>query len=192
MGTRKTRDLVLAGLTALLLFGCAGTDNNQDASDTDDDAPGMEAPDTDRSTAPTPQPEREQMRIGRGSDGKNVAIVPLPDGGSEELQGLFYFDFDQAIVKRQGHAELNKHADVLKANPRARMRLEGHADERGTREYNLALGERRANAIRGYLTRQGVNRSQIEVVSFGEEKPISAGKGERSYALNRRVEIVYR
>ena len=107
MGTRKTRDLVLAGLTALLLFGCAGTDNNQDASDTDDDAPGMETPDTDRSTAPPPQPERKQMRIERGSDGKNVAIVPLPDGGSEELQGLFYFDFDQAIVKRQGHAELN-------------------------------------------------------------------------------------
>lgn len=192
MGIRKTRDLVLAGLTALLLFGCTPTDDNEGEAGSAE-GPAVETPDTDRttrSTTPTPAPEVVQPQIVR--DGGRT-ILELPAGsGREQLQGLFYFDFDQAIVKRQGHTELNKHAKYLADNPHTRIRLEGHADERGTREYNLALGERRANAVRGYLTRQGANRSQIEVVSFGEEKPASGGKGERSYALNRRVEIVYR
>jgi len=72
------------------------------------------------------------------------------------------------------------------------VRLEGHADERGTREYNLALGERRANAVQAYLMSQGAARSQIEVVSYGEEKPASTGHDQASWEQNRRVEIVYR
>ena len=91
---------------------------------------------------------------------KNGKIVlPADDMGSgETLQGVFYFDFDQAIVRRSGHEELNKHAKVLSADSGLRVRLEGHADERGTREYNLALGERRANAVRAYLVAQGAAR----------------------------------
>ncbi|MCB1644306.1 MAG: peptidoglycan-associated lipoprotein Pal [Pseudomonadales bacterium] len=142
------------------------------------------------STANTAEASAVKPRINRGK-------IVLPSGmGSadamEELQGLFYFDFDQTIVKRSGHAELNKHADVLVDNPGFRVRLEGHADERGTREYNLALGERRSNAIAAYLVAQGVSRSQIEVISYGEEKPVDGGHGEASWAKNRRVEIVYR
>jgi peptidoglycan-associated lipoprotein len=110
----------------------------------------------------------------------------------ETLQGVFYFDFDQAIVKRSGHSELDKHAKGLMLDRSIRVRLEGHADERGTREYNLALGERRANAIRAYITSQGASRSQIEVVSYGEEKPAVRGGGESSWAQNRRVKFVYR
>ena len=74
------------------------------------------------------------------------------------LQGRFFFDFDQAIVKRAGYEELNKHAAAMKQNPSLRVRLEGHADQRGTREYNLALGERRANSVRAYLVAQGFHR----------------------------------
>ncbi|MEX2326640.1 MAG: peptidoglycan-associated lipoprotein Pal, partial [Pseudomonadales bacterium] len=118
-------------------------------------------------------------------------IVPLGDA-TEELQGLFYFDFDQAIVKRAGHTELNKHAMAMKDDRSLRVRLEGHADERGTREYNLALGERRANAIRAYLQAQGVLGSQMEVISYGEEKPATMGHNEQAWAQNRRVEIVYK
>jgi peptidoglycan-associated lipoprotein len=113
-------------------------------------------------------------------------------GDTEILQGIFYFDFDQAIVKRGGHTELNDHAKVLSGNRMFRIRLEGHADERGTREYNLALGERRANAVRAYLVAQGASRSQIEVISYGEEKPVNRGHNESSWEKNRRVEIVYR
>ena len=71
------------------------------------------------------------------------------------------------------------------------VRLEGHADERGTREYNLALGERRAKAVANYLAIQGVPRPQIEVISYGEEKPAALGQGESAWAQNRRVELIY-
>ena len=120
-------------------------------------------------------------------------VLPMGDGmgTTEMLNGVFYFDFDQAIVKRAGHEELNKHAKVLASDRYLRVRLEGHADERGTREYNLALGERRANAIRAYLTAEGASRSQIEVISYGEEKPAVSGNGESVWAQNRRVEIKY-
>ena len=105
---------------------------------------------------------------------------------------VLYFDFDQAIIKREGHRELNTHAQALAENSSFRVRLEGHADERGTREYNMALGERRANAVRSYLMSQGVSSGQVEVVSYGEERPAAAGSNEQSWAMNRRVEIVYR
>ena len=111
---------------------------------------------------------------------------------TQTLVGIFLFDFDQAIVRRSTHAELNKHASALAGDRFLRVRVEGHADERGTREYNLALGERRANAVRAYLVSQGASNSQIEVISYGEEKPIVSGKNERSWSKNRRVELVYR
>ena len=104
-------------------------------------------------------------------------------------QTVFYFDFDIAEFKSEDRATLTYHARDLAANPGKRIRLEGHADERGTREYNLALGERRANGILNYLIVNGASRSQIEVVSYGEERPDQNGQTERAYSRNRRVEI---
>ena len=124
--------------------------------------------------------------------GKLVVDSEGNSGVSETLEGIFLFDFDQAIVLRSAHAELNKHASALAGDRYLRVRVEGHADERGTREYNLALGERRADAVRAYLVSQGASNSQIEVISYGEEKPIVSGKNERSWSKNRRVELVYR
>ena len=124
--------------------------------------------------------------------GKLVVDSGDNSGVSQTLVGIFLFDFDQAIVRRAAHAELNKHASALAGDRFIRVRVEGHADERGTREYNLALGERRADAVRAYLVSQGASNSQIEVISYGEEKPIVSGKNERSWAKNRRVELVYR
>ena len=124
--------------------------------------------------------------------GKLVVDSEGNSGVSETLEGIFLFDFDQAIVRRSAHAELNKHASALAGDRYLRVRVEGHADERGTREYNLALGERRADAVRAYLVSQGASNSQIEVISYGEEKPIVSGKNERSWSKNRRVELVYR
>ena len=124
--------------------------------------------------------------------GKLVVDSGNNSGVSQTLVGIFLFDFDQAIVRRAAHAELNKHASALAGDRFIRVRVEGHADERGTREYNLALGERRADAVRAYLVSQGASNSQIEVISYGEEKPIVSGKNERSWAKNRRVELVYR
>ena len=107
-------------------------------------------------------------------------------------QTVFYFDFDIAEFRGVDRETLMYHARDLSANPSKRLRLEGHADERGTREYNLALGERRANSILNYLIVNGASRSQIEVVSYGEERPAMTGQSESVYNRNRRVEVVAR
>lgn len=103
---------------------------------------------------------------------------------------VFYFDFDVAEFRPADREVLSYHARDLAANPNKRIRLEGHADERGTREYNLALGERRANGIQNFLIVNGAARNQIEIVSYGEERPADQGTSEAAYQRNRRVEIV--
>ena len=187
MVIRRIKQLFAICMVAGLVFGCA----SKPAEEVIDDS-GMQE-DTQQVRTPqrevrTPPPERPRSSIINGS------LNELDSSGRyvQVGDGRFYFDFDQALVRREGHADLNKHAKYLAANSQSRVRVEGHADERGTREYNLALGERRANAIRGYLTSQGAANYQIEVISYGEEKPIQDGHNERSWAANRRVELIYR
>lgn len=103
---------------------------------------------------------------------------------AQNLDTVFYFDFDQSVLKPEARAALVAHAANLKASPRS-VRLEGHADERGTREYNMALGERRAKAVRDFLVLQGVNSSNLETISYGEERLDSSS----DHSLNRRVEM---
>jgi peptidoglycan-associated lipoprotein len=110
---------------------------------------------------------------------------------AQALAHVIYFDFDQSTIKTEFRTALNGHAAYLSQNPSARIVLEGHADERGTREYNIALGERRGNAVSRYLVVQGVSVDAIEVVSFGEERPVNAGQDSASWSENRRVEIRY-
>ena len=102
----------------------------------------------------------------------------------------FYFEFDKADLSQEDRDALVFHAEQLKANPNMKIRLEGHADERGTREYNLALGERRAQAVERYLQVQGVAAGQMETISYGEERPADTGTTEQAYSLNRRVEMI--
>jgi peptidoglycan-associated lipoprotein len=108
----------------------------------------------------------------------------------ETLSNVVYFDFDQYALTAESRAVLLAHADKLKGASVA-VRLEGHADERGSREYNMALGEKRANAVRDFLVTQGVSGSSLEVVSFGEEQPAATGSDEASWSQNRRVEVKY-
>ena len=103
---------------------------------------------------------------------------------------VYYFDFDVSQFRASDRALLTFRAQDLAANPNKRIRLEGHADERGTREYNLALGERRGDSIQNFLVVNGASRSQIQVVSYGEERPARRGRSERSYQRNRRVEVI--
>jgi len=110
---------------------------------------------------------------------------------AQALAHVIYFDFDQSTIKPEFHIALNGHAAYLSQNPSARIVLEGHADERGTREYNIALGERRGNAVSRYLVVQGVSIEAIEVVSFGEERPVNSGSDSASLSENRRVEVRY-
>jgi peptidoglycan-associated lipoprotein len=102
-----------------------------------------------------------------------------------------YFDFDSSEIKGEGTDIVAAHAKYLATNPGTRVRLEGHTDERGSREYNIGLGERRAQSVRRALLLQGAADAQISTVSYGEERPAVAGHDEEAWAKNRRVEIVY-
>ena len=106
-------------------------------------------------------------------------------------QRVVYFDFDQDMLKPEFQAAIACHAKYLQDRPESRMTLEGSADERGTREYNLGLGERRGTAVSSALQASGGSASQITVVSYGEERPTCLDSGEDCWAKNRRVEIVY-
>jgi peptidoglycan-associated lipoprotein len=114
-------------------------------------------------------------------------------GPSGELlsKRIVYFDFDSSAIRADSQSVVAAHAKYLAANPQQKVRLEGHADERGSREYNIGLGERRGQAVRRALLLQGVAELQLSTVSYGEERPAAAGSDEQAYALNRRVEIVY-
>ena len=116
---------------------------------------------------------------------------PLDNPDSPLIRKVVYFDFDQSTIKDQDRVTLDAHATYLINNPAATMRLAGHADERGTREYNVALGERRANAVYRYMTLKGVSASQLSTVSYGEERPAKMGHDESAWAMNRRVELGY-
>ena len=115
----------------------------------------------------------------------------LADDASAQLDTVIYFDFDQAELKPEFVDLLARHADRLSNSTGIQVRLEGHADERGSREYNVGLGERRSQAVRSILLADGVSTDQLSTISFGEEQPAVAGSGEQSYALNRRVEVNY-
>lgn len=111
--------------------------------------------------------------------------------GMAQTQTIFYFDFDQDNIKPEAYGSLKTHAKFLSDNAAARVRLEGNTDEAGTREYNIALGERRAKAVAQFLGLNGAESDQIETVSYGEEKPVALEHDESAYAQNRRVELTY-
>ena len=106
-------------------------------------------------------------------------------------QRVVYFDLDQDALKPEFQAAMSCHAKYLRDRPSARLRLEGNADERGSREYNMGLGERRGNAVSSALQANGGGASQLSVVSYGEERPVCNDSGEDCWSKNRRVELVY-
>jgi peptidoglycan-associated lipoprotein len=105
---------------------------------------------------------------------------------------VVYFDYDTADILPEFNALLAAHGQFLAQNPNTQLRLEGHADERGSREYNIGLGERRAQAVRRVLMLQGAGGTQLTTVSYGEERPAQTGSDDEAWRLNRRVELVYR
>ena len=107
------------------------------------------------------------------------------------IQAVVYFAFDSSEITSQSASVLNQHVSLLNSNPGAEVLIAGHTDERGSREYNVALGERRAQAARDYLAAQGVAANNIRVISYGEERPAAAGNTEDAYAQNRRAELSY-
>jgi peptidoglycan-associated lipoprotein len=152
-------------------------------------------------TSPTvPDPEMTDATAGSaGADTGSYDDDGLGGGGAltdedpfaGELSSVIYFDFDSSEVRAMDTDTIARHAVQISGNMRTSVRLEGHADERGSREYNIGLGERRAQAVRRLLLLQGVAAGQLSTVSFGEERPAADASNESAYAQNRRVEIIY-
>ncbi len=169
------------GLTAAMLLAACGSNVKLD-----------EVPVSDRSGTATGAGAGGQ---GSGVDPRGVTGVQVQGAGGaqpQQLQRIVYFDYDSFEVKPEFASALEANAKYLNANRTARVGLEGHTDERGGREYNLALGQKRAEAVRRALSLLGVSDSQMEAVSFGEEKPAQTGSDEAAFSKNRRVEINYR
>lgn len=189
-------------VSSLILTGCAAPKTRVAAPVENRPAvPGTSSAPTTSSVAPT------APTIGGPADSNGVASVDLtsgnpgesasttPDAGPTDEADLgkrtIFFDYDQDLVREDQQQLVMAHARYLAKNTRAKVRLEGHADERGTPAYNLALGERRAMAVADMMRLQGVQSQQIEVISYGKERPVIDGHGETFWAQNRRVEIVY-
>ena len=128
---------------------------------------------------------------GMGGEGMGEGEFLDDDLAGGELANIVYFDFDSYELRPEDADIAARHGIQLADNPSWNVRLEGHADERGSREYNIGLGERRAQAVRRVLLLQGAQPSQISTVSFGEERPVALGSNEEAWSQNRRVEFKY-
>ncbi|MFT5721173.1 MAG: peptidoglycan-associated lipoprotein [Motiliproteus sp.] len=181
MRVRNIGKAVAVAATLVWISGCSTTGTSTDSTDSvsagQDSAVG--------SATSTATGTDTGMQSGQMTD-KSAAEAAVAD-----LKSVFYFDFDKAVIEADAFEDLSAHAKYLSAYPDARLVLEGHADERGTREYNMALGERRAKAVGRFLAVQGAASNQVEVVSYGEERPAMMGHDENSWGRNRRVELKY-
>jgi peptidoglycan-associated lipoprotein len=150
----------------------------------------------------SPPPPASEVGAGTEASGAGAggASAGGQNAGDEETAGpqagllakrIIYFDFDSSEIKGDGTDIVGAHAKYLANNPTARIRLEGHTDDRGSREYNIGLGERRAQSVRRALLLQGATEAQLSTVSYGAERPAVAGHDEAAWSKNRRVEIVY-
>ncbi len=136
-----------------------------------------------RARAETP---RRSAASTSGAAARSIADAPA---GRQALTAVIHFDFDKSELSDEARATLDSKLPILRANPTLRLRIEGNTDERGTEEYNLALGQRRAAAAKRYLVNQGIAESRIETISYGEERPAAQGHDESAWAQNRRDEF---
>lgn len=193
----KNYKILLTILVSLALVACAGDDEPTPRDNT-----GTKIPETPRdvTTEPYTMFDKDGNPILPGSkygypvydrNGNILYATAFDDPNNPLSSSVIYFDLDSATVRDRDMAVLNAHAQYLTANPSARARLEGHADERGSREYNVALSENRAQSVRRLMTFQGMNANRTKIIAYGEEKPVEFCQSERCWQQNRRVEIVY-
>jgi peptidoglycan-associated lipoprotein len=176
----RATSLLLVLATAGLAAACGGKP-----------APEQPAPEPTATPAPAPTPTStddgaaERDRIER----ERQAAIERANAVKADLAAMINFEYDQATVRSVDQATLDRKAAILGANPNVRVQISGHADERGSDEYNLALGNRRAAAAKRYLENKGIDGGRMEVVSYGEERPLAQGSDEAAYAQNRRDEF---
>ena len=173
---RTTIKLVAAAAALAAVFaGCSTTPESQAPSKVEERAP-VKAPAVTQVEAPRPQAS---------------GMSPLKDPNNILSKRSIFYDFDKFDVRSEYRPLVEAHAKYLRENAAARMLIQGNADERGSREYNVGLGQRRSDGVKKMMTLLGVRDSQIESVSLGEEKPMADGHNEEAWAKNRRSDILY-
>lgn len=181
------KNALALALSLTVLAGCSSTDTQPT-----DDMAGMEqdtssevsAVDNSNGVSATELSDAEKAEMERQAKNKEEAAL-------REIR-TFYFEFDKSDIKAESRLPLMAHAKFLAANPNVKIVLEGHCDERGTKEYNMALGERRAKAVERFLVVNGASRDQLDVLSLGEERPEDFGHDEAAWAKNRRAVVSYK
>lgn len=133
----------------------------------------------------------EVVPVAKAADEKSEFSVDDKTGRVDFKAEVVYFEYDDATLTNEGTLQLDALAKYMKQHPEAKLSIEGHCDNRGSVEYNLALGQRRSDSVRKYLTTVGVEESRLQTVSFGEEKPQETGEGESSWTKNRRAEFAF-
>ncbi len=189
MTTLQTRRLARFATVALAiaLAGCAHGKRKPALTAPGEEAPASSTPESTTPTQPVDQGPDVQPVGGEGASASDIAVAnPTVEGESGPLTDV-RFDYDSAALSDAARATLDKHAAWLQAHREARVVVEGHCDERGTVEYNLALGEQRARATRDYLVSRGVAAERLRVVSYGKERPFDPAQTEEAYAKNRRA-----
>lgn len=208
----KKLTLALTIALALSAGGCASL-KNKDTAAAEAAAAAQAQADKEKADAAAAAAAEEAARLnalknkgginasGLAGDGSDGSANGNGAGGKDANGGvtmadmlnvrLVHFDYDSSDLSSEDLQTLQAHAQYLSQNPNAKVLLAGHADERGTREYNMALGERRANAVLAFLNSNGVRSGQLDSVSYGKEKPLNDGHDDSSWAENRRVEINY-
>ena len=187
---------LLAGFLALFISGCATTQEEV----LEDGPPPDDQMEVDTGVIQDDGTGADATGLDGSDDGGATAIVDdAPMNAVEMLEQTegalasrtIYFEFDSAKLTSESIEILETHGNFIASNGEVTVRLEGHADERGSREYNIALGDRRAQSVRRVLLFQGASTDQLETVSYGEEQPAMSGHNEEAWARNRRVELIY-
>ena len=203
----KSMSFLVVLVVAVFVVGCSGKSKIQESDNTEvvERSPGagaMPGGSGDAQTQPLGgQGQGQGLGVGAGGQGGTGAGGGGDGSGAggmsdADMQSLLskrriYFEFDSANINDEGRAIIEAHSTHLVRNGGITITLEGHADERGTREYNLALGERRAKAVLSTMEALGVASSRIQTISLGEERPVALAHDEEAWHLNRRVEIIY-
>ena len=187
MNIKRTAAMVL-GLMAFLVGGCSTSPEKEAEEQSPVTEEDVEVTDVSIQAA-------EAGTAGAMTEGAMEGGVwsgnPSEDPDSLLYTKTIYFAFDSSEVDAQYHDVIAAHAEYLASDPSLMLRIEGHGDERGSREYNIGLGERRADAVQRLLEAGGVSESQLTTISYGEEQSAASGQNEEAWALNRRVELVY-
>lgn len=181
MRLNKTLKNVAIALPLLALAACSSNDSSDENSNVD----------TNANTEVTQQVAEDSVQITAAKRAAEIEEQKRQKLAKLRSEHIIYFGFDVSNVSDEFATVLDAHAAFLNANSEVKVLIEGHADERGTPEYNIALGERRAKAVVTYLENMGVSTDQLSVVSYGEEKPMVKDRSEEAFSKNRRAVIVY-